>query len=558
MNDRTEAIGLLLKAGAKGESGVLINAIAQNKPALVKAALDSGRVKQETLDDMLTRASGKAEILKLLKDAGAKEKPPAPEKEPAKPAEKKSETPSKPAPPAKIEESALPTEPAVEPKEVPKEAKPWPAFRGANASGVADGQFPPTAWDAGTGKHLVWKQSIPGLGLSCPVVWGNRLFITTAINQANPKPSLKIGQYGDVTSVQETTPHDWKVFCLDTATGKMLWEHKAYTGVPMIKRHTKSSHANATPATDGKYVVVNFGSEGLFCYTVEGQLLWQKSLGKLGSGWFFNPDYEWGFGSSPIIFQDTAIVQCDIGKNSFIAAYRLSDGHQVWQTARDEIPSWSSPTLIQPEGGVPELVTVASKFARGYDPATGKELWRLGKFSEISVPTPFLAQGLIFLTSGYRPIQPIFAVRPGARGDISLKEGKEANEYIAWSKQRGGPYLPTPISYGEYLYSCGNSGILTCYEAKTGKQVYQQRLGGKNGYTACPVAADGRLYFTDEEGVVRVVKAGPKFALLSVNKLGEECLCNPAISDGKIFFRCREHVMAFGLKPVRTARNEPK
>jgi len=197
------------------------------------------------------------------------------------------------------------------------------------------------------------------------------------------------------------------------------------------------------------------------------------------------------------------------------------------------------------------LVTVASKYARGYDPFTGKELWKLGKFSEIAVPTPFYAQGLIYLTTGYAPIQPIYAVKPGARGDISLEKGKETNDSIAWSKMRGGPYLPTPLVYGEHLYVCSNAGVLSCYEAKTGKVVYQKRLGGKNGYTASLVAADGRIYCTDEEGMVRVVKAGPEFQLLAINKLGEECLSHPAISNGRIYFRGREHVMAFAVTPVK-------
>lgn len=539
MADKDESVALLLKAGAKGETSILASAIFNNKPKMVAAALASGRIKQATLDSSLTNIDPKkTEIIKLLVDAGGKAKP-----KDHKPEEKKADTASKTTP--KTDDTPQPTAPVVEFTEKPKVAEPWPGFRGHGNSGVVNGQYPPTSWDATTGKNLAWKTPIPGLGLSCPVVWGNQLYVTTAINEASPKPSLRIGQYGDVDSVKETTPHTWKTYCLETSTGKVLWEKVAYVGVPKVKRHMKSSHANATPATDGKVVVVNFGSEGLYCYTKEGDLLWRKDLGKLGSSWFFNPDYEWGFGSSPVIYRDTVIVQCDIGKNSFIAAYSLLDGEEYWMTPRDEIPSWTSPTIVLSEKGPPELVTSASKFARSYNPSSGTELWKIGKFSEIAVPTPFYANGLIYLTTGYRPIQPMYAIKPGGRGDLSLPKDKESSDYVAWSKQRGGPYLPTPLVYGDHLYVCTNAGVLSCYEAKTGKTIYQKRLGGKSGYTASLVAADGRLYCTDEEGLVRVVKTGPEFQILALNKLGEECLSHPAISFGRIFFRGREHVMAF-------------
>ena len=221
--------------------------------------------------------------------------------------------------------------------------------------------------------------------------------------------------------------------------------------MPKVKRHLKSTHANATPATDGKHVVVSFGAEGLYCYDLDGNLLWKKDLGKLDSGWFYDPDYQWGFGSSPVIHAGKAFVQCDAGKNSFIAAYQLDSGSEVWKTPRDEPPSWSSPTVVQGHGRA-ELVASGTKFARGYDPETGKELWKIGRLSEISVPTPFVAHGLIFIVSGYRPMQPIFAVKPGAAGDISPKDGKTANDSLAWSTKTGGSYMPTPLVYGDYLY----------------------------------------------------------------------------------------------------------
>lgn len=549
MRERTEVIRLLLKAGATGESGVLYSAISKNNVELLQAALDSGRIKQETLDNALAiTPEAKKEIIARLKKAGAKPKAPEAKKpvEGSAKADPKKETTAKAADKPKEDSPTKPPAVVKEPQETAKAAQPWPAFRGLGATGLADGQFPPTGWDGTKGKHLRWKTPIPGLGLSCPTVWGDKLFVTTAIAEGNAKPTLRTGQYGDVEPVKEDQPHTWKVYCLHTRDGRVLWEQIACTGVPKIKRHPKSSQANCTPATDGKHVIACFGSEGLYCYTMDGQQLWKKDLGKLASGWFFNPEYEWGFGSSPIIYREFAIVQCDIGKDSFIAAYRLKDGSIAWQTPREEVPSWGSPTVVEPVGKPAELVTLGTKFARGYDPLTGKELWRVGPFSEITVPTPFLGQGLIFVTSGYSPIQPIYAIKPGAKGDITLKDKETTNAHIAWSVKRGGPYMPTPIVYGEHLYVCSNAGILACYEAKTGKKLYSQRLGGISGYTASPVAADGRLYFAGEDGVVRVVKAGPTFELLAANPCGEEVLATPAISHGMFFLRGRDHLFAFG------------
>jgi outer membrane protein assembly factor BamB len=425
----------------------------------------------------------------------------------------------------------------------------WPSFRGPHASGVADGQKPPLRWDVDKGVNVRWKTPIPGLGHSCPVVWGDRVFVTTAIS-SDPTPELRVGQYGDVEPAKDASEHVWKVYCLDRHTGGVLWERTAHRGVPRVKRHPKGSQANCTPAADAGHLVVCFGSEGLYCYDHDGTLLWRQDLGDLDAGWFFNRDYQWGFGSSPVIFRDLAVVQCDVGPGSFIAAYRLSDGKEAWRTPRDEVPSWGTPTVYEGPGR-PELLTNGTHFARGYDPLTGKELWRLGRLSEITVPTPVVGQGLLFLTSGYPPVQPIYAVRPGAKGDISLPKGKTSSDAVAWSKTSGGPYLPTPMSYGDYFYACGNSGVLTCYEAKTGKQVYRERLGGAGGYTASPVAADGRLYFTSEEDGVRVVKAGPKFELLAENPLGEACLTTPAIADGMLFFRTQHHLVGIGRTPPR-------
>ncbi|MBD14919.1 MAG: hypothetical protein CMJ72_07105 [Planctomycetaceae bacterium] len=422
----------------------------------------------------------------------------------------------------------------------------WPQFRGTGARGIADGQNPSMVWDVPEAKGVLWKTPIAGLGNSCPVVWGNQVFLTTAI-QGGDRATLRTGLYGDVGSVDDDSTHAWQVICLNLTTGKMEWERTALEAIPLNKRHPKSTHANPTPATDGQCVIAFFGSEGLYCYNMQGQLQWKKVIGSLDSGWFYDEEYQWGFGSSPILYDGKAIVQCDVQHGSFIAAYDVRNGDEIWKTDRDEIPTWNTPTLYEGISG-PLLITGGTRYARGYDPRTGSERWRLDRQSEISVPTPFVVGDLVFVTSGYRPIKPIYAIRLTAEGDISLDDEQTSNEHIAWSNQDGGPYLPTPIVYRGWLYVCKNNGVLTCYDARTGQREYRERLrgGGATSFTASPVAADGKLYFTSEQGVVMVVQAGPKFELLSTNPLGEHCLATPAISSGRMLFRTEGHLIAVG------------
>ena len=424
-------------------------------------------------------------------------------------------------------------------------AQNWPQFRGPNATGVTEGPAKPVKWDASTSTNVRWKTAIPGLSHSSPVVWGDKIFVTTAVSSA-PKDETRFGLYGDVEPVKDDPKHAWKVFCIDKSTGKILWERTAYEGIPKVKRHPKSSHAASTPVTDGKYLIANFGSEGLYAYDFDGKLVWKQDLGLLDSGWFYDVDYQWEYGSSPIIYKNLVIVQADIQKNSFIAAYDIKTGKLAWKTPREELSSWGTPTVYEGKDRA-ELIANGTKAIRGYDPATGKELWRLGPMSEITTPTPFVAHDLIFVTSGYPPVQPIYAIRPGGNGDLTLKDGKESSEFIAWSKQRGGPYMATPIVYGELLYSCSLQGVLTAYNAKTGERVYQERIGGTGGaFTASPVASDGKIYLASEDGDVFVVKAGPKYELLAKNPVGEVMMATPAISDGLVIVRTISHLFAFG------------
>jgi outer membrane protein assembly factor BamB len=423
-------------------------------------------------------------------------------------------------------------------------AENWPSFRGTNASGVAEGPAP-TTWDVAKGTNILWKTPIPGLAHSSPVVWGDKVFVTTAIS-SDPKAVFRHGLYGDVEPSNDLSKHAWKVYCLDRKSGKIVWERTSHEGVPKTKRHPKSSQASSTPATDGKHVVAFFGSEGLFTYDMNGNLLWKQDLGALNAGWFYDPDYEWGVASSPILYKNMVIVQCDIQKGSFIAAFNADTGKQVWRTPRPEIPSWGSPTIYDGKTRT-ELIANGTKAIRGYDPATGKELWKLNNTSEVTATTPVTAHEMIFIGNGYPPLGSIFAIKPGATGDITVKPEEETNPHVPWSKKRGGPYMPTMIVVGDMLYACANQGIFSAYNVKTGDRIYQQRLWDKgSAHSASPVAAGGNLYLAAEDGEVFVVKSGPKFELLGVNHMGEVLMATPAVADGTLFIRGQHHLFAIG------------
>ena len=424
----------------------------------------------------------------------------------------------------------------------------WPSFRGLGASGVAEGAPAPTTWDVPGNKNLKWRAPVPGLAHSSPVVWGNRVCTASAVS-GQPDPQLKVGLYGDIASVIDATEHRWLVICYDKQTGKQLWQQTAHVGVPKVKRHTKSTHASSTLATDGRYIIGFFGSEGLFAYDMNGKPVWKKDFGLLDSGFFMVPDAQWGFASSPVIHGDRVIIQVDVQKGSFVAALDLATGKELWRTARNDVPTWSTPA-VHVNGARSQVIVNGWKHIGGYDLATGKELWRMTGGGDIPVPTPIAAHGLIYITNAHGKMSPIYAIRPTAEGDITLKEGETANQHIAWSYVRDGGYMQTPIVYGDLLYVCRDNGILSVYDAKTGQRHYQSRMAdGKTGFSASPVASNGRLYFTSEEGDVYVIKAGTAFEQLAVNPLGEVAMATPAISEGTMFFRTRGHLVAVSEKP---------
>ncbi len=421
----------------------------------------------------------------------------------------------------------------------------WPSFRGPVAAGVAEGQDLPDEWSGETGENVLWKTSIPGLAHSSPIVWGERVFVTSAISSTGGA-TFRPGLYGDGDASEDRSTHRWMVYALDKRTGDVLWEQVAYEGAPVDKRHIKSTYASSTPATDGRIVVASFGSQGVYAYDVDGHFLWKVDVGRLDLGAYDIPTFEWGTASSPIIWNDMVFVQCDTQKDSFVLALDAETGETIWKTDRDELPSWGTPNVYSGPAGT-ELVTNAANFIRGNDPTTGVELWRLGRSSKITAPTPVFGNGLIVVASGRRPEQPIFVLRPGARGDITLPEGQTSSEQIVWSRERRGSYMPTPLIYGGILYVLANNGILDAYELETGEEIYRSRIPHLgSGFSASPVAADGKIYLSNEDGDMIVIAAGREFRHIATNPMGELLMATPALSEGVMYVRSAQSLFAIG------------
>jgi outer membrane protein assembly factor BamB len=336
------------------------------------------------------------------------------------------------------------------------------------------------------------------------------------------------------------------LFALDKHTGEVIWERVSYEGEPVDKRHMKSTYASSTPATDGRIVVAAFGSQGVYAYSVKGELLWSLDFGHLDLGAYDIPTLEWGPASSPIIWNGLVILQCDTQKDSFVIALDAETGETVWKTHRDELPSWGTPSVYEGPSGA-ELITNAANFIRGYDPRNGKELWRLGGSSKITAPTPIFTEELIVAGSGRRPEKPLFVLRPGSRGDITLADGRTQSDAIVWSRERRGPYMPTPLIYDGILYVLANNGIFDAYELASGKEIYRKRIPHLgSGFSASPVAADGKIYLSNEDGDMVVIGAGREFKHIATNPMGELLMATPALSQGVMYVRAVHHLFAIG------------
>lgn len=399
-------------------------------------------------------------------------------------------------------------------------ASDWPSFRGSRAAGIADGAPLPVEADLASRKNVLWTADIPGLGHSSPVISGNQMYLTTAVPQGETGPFSPMG--GTASARDQQIPHRFTVLALDIRTGKILWTRTAHEGAPKIQRHNRASHANSTPAVDSGHVATFFGSEGLHVYKPDGTLLWKKDLGVLAVGYKGRPEVEWGWSSSPVLSGNILAVQCDTHREDFVAAFDVNSGKELWRSRREEYPSWATPAIVETPRGA-QLIVAGGRSTRSFDLKTGKELWSYPDETEVRVPTPIAAHGLIFITGGYPLGRPFYALN--------------FDGTLAWRHEKGGPYVPTPIVYGDYLYIAADNGVLGCYEAKTGKELYRQRIGVGVEISASPTAGDGKLYLASHEGDIHVVKAGPRFELLGKMTFGEPLMATPAIADGVLYVR---------------------
>jgi outer membrane protein assembly factor BamB len=372
------------------------------------------------------------------------------------------------------------------------------------------------------------------------------LFITTAVSEGD-KAGFKPGLYGDVTPVNDSSVHEWKVFCFDKNTGEKIWERTSCKGVPKIKRHPKSTHANTTMAVNGEYAVAFFGSEGLYCYDHQGNLVWQKNFGVLKSIWAVMKNAEWEFASSPIIHDNTVIIQCDVLEDSFIAAFDVRTGRELWKKERDESSGWCTPNIYTYNGKTFVAVN-GYKHRGGYDFKTGEEVWRMSGGGDIQIPTPIIGDGIIYFNSAHGRSFPILAVKTSATGDITLKEGETSNNGILWSIPRMGSYMHTLLLYRNRLYNMNWNGIINCLDPLTGKEIYNAKLGKTKSFIASPVASDGRIYIVDEEGTVFIIGDGDTFNLIAEIPMNDICMTAPSITDNMIFFRTQNYLYAIGKK----------
>lgn len=414
----------------------------------------------------------------------------------------------------------------------------WPAFRGGARAGVATAPLP-DGWSAD--KNVVWKVDIAGRGWSSPVVVGARVFVTSAVSAGNPAEPRKGLYISDLNGKVPAGEHRWLVHCLDWKTGKTLWTREAARGTPAAPVHLKNSCASETPVADGEHVYAYFGNVGLFCYDFDGKERWSRKwpVRKTRMGW--------GTAASPALHGDRLFVVNDNEEKSTLLCLDKHTGKTLWEVERDEKSNWATPFVWANEQRT-EVVTAGSNRVRSYD-LDGKLLWELHGMSIIAIPTPFAAHGLLFVTSGYvlDAKRPVYAIRPGAEGDISLEEGARSNKWVAWSLPQAGPYHPTPLVHGEYLYVLYDRGTMSCYEAKTGKMVYEkQRVGGATAFTASPWAAGEHIYCLSEDGDTFVIQAGPKFKVLATNGLDEMSLATPALARGSVLIRTQTKLYRIG------------
>lgn len=419
----------------------------------------------------------------------------------------------------------------------------WPQFRGPGSAGVAeDDPRLPEEWSET--KNVVWRVPIPGRGWSSPVVWGDRIFLTTVISSQPEEKARKGLYFGGERGIPQDE-HRWVVYAIDFDSGNIAWQREVHRGVPGFSRHLKNSFASETPVTDGERVYALFGNVGLFAFDFSGRKVWEKRLPAVRTR------NGWGTAASPVYHQGRLYVVNDNEDRSVLMAIDAKTGRTIWEVERQEPSNWATP-FIWTNARRTEIVTSGTNRVRSYD-LDGKLLWELGGMSSIVIPTPFSSHGLLYLSSGYVGDQnrPVFAVRAGASGNISLSAAQTSNAFIAWFQPQLGPYNPSPIVYGEYFYTLYDRGFFACNDARTGKLVYaRRRISEQIGaYTASPWAYNGKIFVLSEDGDTDVIEAGPEFKIARRNALNEMCMASPAVARGSLFIRTESKLYRFTKQP---------
>lgn len=411
-----------------------------------------------------------------------------------------------------------------------------PAFLSARRA-VEASKAPPDRWSAT--ENVLWKVDVPGLAWSSPIVWRDRIFLTTCVSAGavrEPRKGLYLEDLNANAYPPDASPHSWRVLCLDLNTGKALWERVAHEGVPPKPHHIKNTLASETPTTDGERLYAYFGNVGLYCYDLSGRLLWERPVPARDTR------YGWGTSSSPVVHRGRLYLQCDTDEDSRLLCIDARSGEDVWSVEREEKTNYATPFVWEYEGRT-ELVTSGVDWARSYD-LDGTLLWRLKGRSILAIPTPFAEGGLLYLTSGHVAWgnNPFYAIKPGASGDISPDPENAAplNEHLAWHLPKAGPYHPTPLVEDGLLYILYDRGLLACHDARTGREVYpRKRLPHGAGYTSSPWSYRGRIFCLNEDGGTVAVAAGLEFKILHVNELAEDdmCMATPAVVGSKLLIR---------------------
>lgn len=407
----------------------------------------------------------------------------------------------------------------------------WPQFRGPGARGIAEAQGLPDRWDTQT--NVAWVVDVPGLAWSSPIVYGDRVFVTTAVNEnENENETPRKGLYpGGERRKPLDSKHEWVVYCFDAATGKVQWRTVVHEGKPEHPIHIKNTYASETPVTDGERVYAYFGNVGLFALGMNGKPVWERRWPVVTT------QANWGTASSPALDGDRLYIVNDNEGQSFLEALDTKTGRTIWKVDRDERSNWSTPFVWHNEKRT-EIVTPGTGKVRSYG-TDGKLLWELEGMSGITIATPYAVDGLLYVTSGFvlSRAKPVYAIRPGAKGDISLREDALSNDAIAWCQPKAAPYNPSTLVYDGVLYSLLDNGVIAAFDAKTGEEVYDRQRIAATQVTASPWAYGGKIFCLDENGDTYVLRAGKNFETLHKNSLGEMCMATPAIADGRLFLR---------------------